>query len=51
MDKFRLELTEEQKEQVRKAIGHEKAEAVELTYQELEDRIAPRKWGAGGTKF
>ena len=51
MDKFRLELTEEQKEQVRKAIGHEKAEAVEFTYEELTERVSPRKWGAGGTKF
>lgn len=51
MDKFRLELTEEQKEQVRRAIDHEQAEAVEFTYDELTERVSPRKFGAGGTKF
>jgi uncharacterized small protein (DUF1192 family) len=37
---FRLTLTPEQKEQIRKATGKE-AEALELSVQELEERIAP----------
>jgi hypothetical protein len=37
---FRLALTPEQKEQVRKATGKE-AEAIELSVEELEERIAP----------
>jgi len=37
---FRLALTPEQKEQVRKATG-KNAEAVELSVEELEARIAP----------
>lgn len=41
-DNFRLPLTNEQKEMVRKATGKD-AEAVELTVEELEDRIAPGK--------
>ena len=43
-DNFRLPLTNEQKEMVRKATGKD-AEAVELTVEELEDRIAPGKLG------
>jgi len=43
-DNFRLPLTHEQKEMVRKATGKD-AEAVELTVEELEDRIAPGKLG------
>ena len=39
---FRMTLTPEQKEQVRKATGKE-AEAIELSVEELEERIAPRK--------
>jgi hypothetical protein len=39
-DQIRIELTPDQKAQVRKATGKE-AEAVELTVDELEDRIAP----------
>ena len=39
-DNFRLPLTKEQKDMVRKATGKD-AEAVELTVEELEDRIAP----------
>jgi hypothetical protein len=39
---FRITLTPEQKEQVRKATGKE-AEAVELSVEELEERIAPMK--------
>ena len=38
----RLPLTEEQKAQVRATTGKE-AEAIELSAQELEERIAPRK--------
>ena len=37
---LRITLTPEQKEQVRQATGKD-AEAVELTVQELEERIAP----------
>jgi hypothetical protein len=37
---FRLELTEEQKAQVKAATGKD-ARAIELGVQELEDRIAP----------
>ena len=36
----RLELTPEQKEQVRNSIGRE-ADAIELSARELEERIAP----------
>jgi hypothetical protein len=44
---FRITLTPEQKEEVRKATGKE-AEAVELSIEELEERIAPfRKRGLG----
>jgi hypothetical protein len=37
---FRITLTPEQKEQIRKVTGKE-AEALELTVEELEERIAP----------
>ena len=39
-ENFRMTLTPEQKEQVRKATGKE-AEAIELSVEELEERIAP----------
>ena len=39
---FRITLTPEQKEQVRQATGQE-AEVVELSIEELEERIAPMK--------
>ena len=39
---FRIELTPEQKAKVRAATGKD-AEAVELSVEELEERIAPRK--------
>jgi hypothetical protein len=39
---FRIELTPEQKNQVRQATGKD-AEAVELSVEELEERIAPAK--------
>ena len=41
-EQFRIELTPEQKSQVRNATGKE-AEAVELSVEELEERIAPGK--------
>jgi uncharacterized small protein (DUF1192 family) len=37
----RIDLTSEQKEQVRQATGKD-AQAVEFSVQELEERIAPR---------
>jgi uncharacterized small protein (DUF1192 family) len=40
---FRLVLTEEQKQAVRKATGKD-AESLELSVEELEDRIAPFTW-------
>ena len=39
---FRIQLTPEQKSQVKNATGKE-AEAVELSVEELEERIAPAK--------
>ena len=39
-EQFRIKLTEEQKAQVRNATGKD-AEAVELSVEELEERIAP----------
>jgi uncharacterized small protein (DUF1192 family) len=39
-NQFRIELTPEQKDQVRNATGKD-AEAVELSVEELEERIAP----------
>ena len=39
---FRMNLTPEQKEQVRKTTGKD-AEAIELSVEELEERIAPSK--------
>ena len=39
-DQIRIELTPDQKDQVRKATGKD-AEAVELSVEELEERIAP----------
>jgi hypothetical protein len=40
---FRLTLTPEQKDQIRKATGKE-AEALELSVEELEERIAPQTY-------
>ena len=40
-DVVRIDLTEEQKEQVKEAT-EKSADAIELTVQELEARIAPR---------
>jgi hypothetical protein len=39
---FRITLTPDQKDQVRRATGRD-AEAVELSVEELEERIAPMK--------
>ncbi len=39
---FKMTLTPEQKEQVRKATGKD-AEALELSIEELEERIAPMR--------
>jgi len=44
-DKIRIELTEEQKNKLREATGKE-ASAIELTAEELEDRVSPKKLGA-----
>jgi hypothetical protein len=41
---FRMTLTPEQKEQIRRVTGKE-AEAIELSVEELEERIAPMKRG------
>ena len=43
---IRIELTPEQKAKVRDATGKD-AEAVELSVEELEERIAPRAKGYG----
>ena len=40
-EKIRIELTEEQKEKIREATGKE-ASAIELTAEELEERVSPR---------
>ena len=49
-DKFRMDLTPEQKAQIRNATGKD-AEAVELSVEELEDRIAPAKITLHGFKY
>ena len=41
-DRVRIKLTSEQREQVRKATG-KNADALELSAQELEERIAPMR--------
>jgi uncharacterized small protein (DUF1192 family) len=41
-DPFRIDLTPDQKAKVRDVTGKD-AEAVELSVEELEERIAPRK--------
>ena len=43
-EQVRIQLTPEQKSQVKNATGKE-AEAVELSVEELEERIAPSKTG------
>ena len=42
----RIELTEEQKKQIREATGKD-ASAVELTAEELEERVSPATRGLG----
>jgi hypothetical protein len=49
-DVVRINLTTEQKEQLREATGQD-AEAIELTVQELEARIAPRLAGNHNETF
>lgn len=39
---IRIELTEEQKQQIREATGKD-AKAIELSAEELEERVSPRK--------
>ncbi|NIW35213.1 MAG: hypothetical protein GWN32_01110 [Gemmatimonadetes bacterium] len=39
----RIELTEEQKKQIQNATGKD-ASAIELTVEELEERVSPRTW-------
>jgi hypothetical protein len=41
-ERIRIELTAEQKKQIKDASGEE-VQAIELTAQELEDRIAPTR--------
>lgn len=41
-ENFRMTLTPEQKDQIRKATGKD-AEALELSVEELEERIAPNR--------
>ena len=48
-DQFRIKLTPEQKAQVQTATGKE-AEAVELSVEELEERIAPMQIRKPGTR-
>jgi len=43
-DRVKIKLTSEQREQVRKATG-KNADTLELTAQELEERIAPLRSG------
>jgi hypothetical protein len=43
-EQFRIHLTPDQKDQIRNATGKD-AEAVELSVEELEERIAPSRLG------
>ena len=45
-DSVRLQLTPEQQEQIKQAIGKD-AETLELSVEELEERIAPASWPTG----
>jgi hypothetical protein len=47
-EQFRIKLTPEQKAQIQQATGKE-AEAVELSVEELEERIAPSSGFPGKT--
>ncbi len=42
-DPVRIELTEDQKKQIREATGKD-ASAIELTVEELEERVSPAGW-------
>jgi hypothetical protein len=42
-DRIRIELTDEQKKQIKEACG-EDVTAIEFTVQELEQRVAPLMW-------
>ena len=46
-DRVQIRLTSEQREQVRRATG-KNADMLELTAQELEERIAPLRYGPRG---
>lgn len=39
----RIQLTEEQKKQIHNATGKDAA-AIELTVEELEERVSPKRW-------
>lgn len=43
-DKIRIQLTDEQKRQIRQSTGKD-ASAIELSVEELEDRVSPGKLG------
>lgn len=43
-EKVRIQLTDEQKRQIRQSTGKE-ASAIELSVEELEDRVSPGKLG------
>jgi hypothetical protein len=45
--RIRIELTAEQKAEIRSATGKD-AETIELSVEELEERIAPKKGFIGG---
>ena len=47
---FKLTLTSEQKEQIRKATGKD-AQTLELSVEELEERIAPSTSTGPGRRF
>lgn len=44
-DAIRIELTEQQRKQIREETGKE-ARAIELTAEELEDRVSPMRGGS-----
>lgn len=46
-DRVQIKLTPEQREMVRKATG-KNADALDLSVQELEERIAPTQFPGGG---
>ncbi|MBI4514165.1 MAG: hypothetical protein HY702_08655 [Gemmatimonadetes bacterium] len=46
-ESLRIQLTDEQKKQIREATGKD-ASAIELSLQELEERVSPRRRGGAG---